>query len=121
MNTITVSRGKRPRLTETDRRLLAFIREHKTAHEGQAPSIRQIMAALCLSSTSVVSYNLNRLVENGYLRKGHGARAISLVDDAPPPLFSVQEVATVRSTLVIASDQLEPGKRYVVTISEAAE
>lgn len=121
MTTLTFSRGKRPRLTETDRRLLAFIRQHKQANEGQAPSIRQIMAALCLSSTSVVSYNLNRLIENGYLRKGRDARALSLVDDAPPPLFSVEEVATPRNTLVIASDQLEPGKRYVVTISEAAE
>lgn len=121
MTTLTFSRDKRPRLTETDRRLLAFIREHKAANEGQSPSIRQIMAALCLSSTSVVSYNLNRLVENGYLRKGHGARAISLVDDAPPPLFIAYETATTRNTLVIASEQLELGKRYVVTISEAAE
>jgi len=121
MTTITFSRGKRPRLTDTDRRLLAFIREHKAAHEGQAPSIRQIMAALCLSSTSVVNYHICQLVRDGYLRKGRGARALSLVDDAPPPLFSVQEVATVRSTLVIASDQLEPGRRYIVTISEAAE
>jgi SOS-response transcriptional repressor LexA len=121
MITFNIPRGKRPRLTETDRRLLAFIREHKAAHEGQAPSIRQIMTALGLSSTSVVSYAINRLIENGYLRKGRGARAISLVDDAPPPLFSVQEVATPRATLVIASEQLEPGKRYIVTISEATE
>lgn len=121
MTTITFSRGKRPRLTETDRRLLAFIREHKAAHEGQAPSIRQIMAALCLSSTSVVSYNLNRLVENGYLRKGQGARALALVDDAPLPLFIAYETATPRATLVIASDQLEPGKRYVVFVTEVSE
>jgi SOS-response transcriptional repressor LexA len=101
--------------------MLNYIAEYKAANKQQAPSIRQIMAALGLSSTSVVNYSLNRLVENGYLRKGRGARSISLVDDAPQPLFSVQEVATVRSTLVIASDQLEPGRRYIVTISEAAE
>lgn len=121
MTTFALPRGKRPRLTETDRRLLAFIREHKAAHEGQAPSIRQIMATLGLSSTSVVSYAINRLIENGYLRKGHGARAISLVDDEERPLFIAHPIASPNGTLVIASGELKPGKRYEVMVSEAAE
>lgn len=120
MITFNIPRGKRPRLTKGDYRLLTFIADYKATHERQSPSIRQIMAALGYSSTSVVSYNLNRLVNNGYLRKGQGARALSLVDEAAPILVT-ESAATPRNTLVIASDQLEPGRRYIVTISEAAE
>lgn len=120
MTTFALPRGKRPRLTAMDRQMLEFIIWHKREYGGQAPSIREMMRGLGYSSTSVVSYRIGRLCEGGYLRKGEGARAIFLADETPP-LFSVQEVATPRSTLVIASDQLEPGRRYIVTISEATE
>ncbi len=53
-------------LTDRQRRMLDYIRRF-TLENGYPPSIRQIGKAVGISSTSVVNYNLNRLVEEGYL------------------------------------------------------
>ena len=49
-------------LSERQRRMLDFIAKW-TAESGYPPSIREIGEAVGISSTSVVNYNLNRLVE----------------------------------------------------------
>lgn len=61
------------RLTERQVRILAFIAAY-VDREGYSPSSREIVAACGISSTSVVSYNLQNLVRDGYLRTGGPAK-----------------------------------------------
>jgi repressor LexA len=56
------------KLSERQRRMLEFI-ERFTVDSGYPPSIREIGKNVGISSTSVVNYNLNRLVEEGYLTR----------------------------------------------------
>ena len=56
------------KLSERQRRMLEFI-ERFTVDSGYPPSIREIGKDVGISSTSVVNYNLNRLVEEGYLTR----------------------------------------------------
>ncbi len=55
-----MAKGK---LTDRQRRILDYIQDFSTEN-GYPPSIRQIGASVGISSTSVVNYNLNRLVED---------------------------------------------------------
>jgi repressor LexA len=72
-----MAKGK---LTDRQRRILDFIQDF-TTDNGYPPSIRQIGAAVGISSTSVVNYNLNRLVEEGFLdRDKNVSRGIRLTD-----------------------------------------
>ncbi|MCJ7512056.1 MAG: transcriptional repressor LexA [Anaerolineales bacterium] len=68
------------KLSDRQRRVLEFIqRYHEEA--GYPPSIREIGRAVGISSTSVVNYNLNRLVEEGYLdRQQNVSRGLRLTD-----------------------------------------
>jgi len=60
-----MAKGK---LSERQHHMLEFI-ERFTVESGYPPSIREIGKAVGISSTSVVNYNLNRLVEEGYLAR----------------------------------------------------
>lgn len=72
-----MAKGK---LTDRQRRILDYIQDF-TMDSGYPPSIRQIGAAVGISSTSVVNYNLNRLVEEGFLdRDKNVSRGIRLTD-----------------------------------------
>ncbi|MCJ7569310.1 MAG: transcriptional repressor LexA [Anaerolineales bacterium] len=72
-----MAKGK---LTDRQRRILEFIQSF-TTDNGYPPSIRQIGKSVGISSTSVVNYNLNRLVEEGYLdRDQNVSRGIRLTD-----------------------------------------
>jgi repressor LexA len=72
-----VAKGK---LSERQRRMLDFI-DRWTTENGYPPSIREIGEAVGISSTSVVNYNLNRLVEEGYLdRDQNVSRGLRLTD-----------------------------------------
>src|SRR3990172_2744384 len=53
-------------LTDRQHRMLSFIQRFGEEN-GYPPSIREIGSAVGITSTSVVNYNLNRLVEEGYL------------------------------------------------------
>lgn len=67
-------------LTERQRRMLEFIQRF-TEENGYPPSIREIGNAVGITSTSVVNYNLNRLVEEGYLgRDQNVSRGIRLTE-----------------------------------------
>jgi repressor LexA len=67
-------------LSERQRRILDYLQDF-TVKSGYPPSIRQIGKAVGISSTSVVNYNLNRLVEEGYLdRDQKVSRGIRLTD-----------------------------------------
>jgi repressor LexA len=67
-------------LTERQRRILDFIQRF-SGENGFPPSIREIGNAVGISSTSVVNYNLNRLVAEGYLdRHQNVSRGIRLTE-----------------------------------------
>ncbi|MGA9532568.1 MAG: transcriptional repressor LexA [Anaerolineales bacterium] len=72
-----MTKGK---LSERQRKMLDFIVSF-SEDSGYPPSIREIGKAVGISSTSVVNYNLNRLVEEGYLdRDQNVSRGIRLTD-----------------------------------------
>jgi len=56
------------RISKKQRRILTFIGEYLDEN-GYPPSMREICSALNISSTSVVSYNLDRLEEAGYIMR----------------------------------------------------
>jgi repressor LexA len=60
-----MTKGK---LSDRQKRMLEFIQRF-SGENGYPPSIREIGEAADISSTSVVNYNLNRLVEEGYLTR----------------------------------------------------
>jgi repressor LexA len=61
--------------------MLEYIRQYIREHE-YPPSIREIQGGCGISSTSVVSYNLNILERQGKItRDKHKARAIVVIDD----------------------------------------
>jgi len=55
-------------LSEKQRRILEFVTEY-VMESGYPPSMREIAAEAGISSTSVVSYNLDRLEEAGYITR----------------------------------------------------
>jgi repressor LexA len=67
-------------LTERQRKMLGFIQRFGDEN-GYPPSIREIGSAVGITSTSVVNYNLNRLVEEGYLdRHQNVSRGLRLTE-----------------------------------------
>ncbi|MBU0704497.1 MAG: transcriptional repressor LexA [Chloroflexi bacterium] len=72
------------RLSERQHRILEFLTEY-VEENGYPPSIREIGGAAGISSTSVVSYNLERLEERGYLsRDREVSRGLKLAAAARP-------------------------------------
>ncbi len=72
-----MTKGK---LSDRQKRMLEFIQRF-TADSGYPPSIREIGEAAEISSTSVVNYNLNRLVEEGFLSRDQNvSRGLRLTD-----------------------------------------
>ncbi|MFB7165411.1 MarR family transcriptional regulator [Streptomyces sp. NPDC056242] len=59
-------------VTERQRSVLAAIRAHIAEH-GEAPTVREIAAAVGLASPSSVLYQLRRLEEAGIVRRSRGA------------------------------------------------
>jgi repressor LexA len=72
-----MTKGK---LSDRQKRMLEFIQRF-TADNGYPPSIREIGDAADISSTSVVNYNLNRLVDEGFLARDQNvSRGLRLTD-----------------------------------------
>jgi repressor LexA len=71
------------KLSERQRNMLRYIEKY-VADNGFPPTIRQIGEATGINSTSVVNYNLNKLVSAGYLtRSSHVSRGLRLTTDIP--------------------------------------
>ncbi len=71
----------RTKLSERQKAILKFIEQYLERH-GFPPTIRNIGEATGIESTSVVNYNLNKLVAAGYLaREAQAARGIRLVKE----------------------------------------
>jgi repressor LexA len=70
------------KLSERQRNILRYIDKY-VADNGFPPTIRQIGEATGINSTSVVNYNLNKLVQAGYLsRSQHLSRGLRLTANA---------------------------------------
>jgi len=69
--------------------IMEFLREF-TAQNGYAPSIREIMEAVGLSSTATVHYHLSELNRNGSISIGSGKnRAITLHEKKGVPIIGL--------------------------------
>lgn len=83
------------RLTERQEKILRFLQQFADEF-GYPPSIREIGKAVGISSTSVVNYNLNRLVDEGYLDRdenvSRGIRLTEKLTQAAKPLSDVVRV-----------------------------
>ena len=86
------------KLTDRQTRMLEFIQKF-SAENGYPPSIRQIGKDVGISSTSVVNYNLNRLVEEGYLSRdqnvSRGIRLTDKVANVAQPLVDIIRIPLV--------------------------
>jgi len=83
------------RISKRQEKILEFLGEY-IEENGYPPSIREIGAAAGISSTSVVSYNLRRLEEKGYIsRDKEVSRGLKLTSTAFAPVQVVPE-AVVR-------------------------
>ncbi|GAB1422492.1 transcriptional repressor LexA [Anaerolineales bacterium] len=70
-------------LSERQKNILRFMKRYIEAN-GYPPSIREIGNATDINSTSVVNYNIQRLVEAGYLeRDDRVSRGLRLVEEIP--------------------------------------
>lgn len=71
------------RLSQRQQNMLRFMSEY-TEERGFPPSIREIGEKCDIASTSVVNYNLNKLVQAGYLeRAGKVSRGLRIIRDIP--------------------------------------
>lgn len=71
------------KLSERQQHILHFMYDYMQ-EKGFPPTIREIGLATDINSTSVVNYNLNKLVDAGYLaRTDHVSRGLRLVGHIP--------------------------------------
>lgn len=71
---------KREKLSERQKKILNFIESFINA-SGYPPTIREIGKAVNIGSTSVVNYNLNKLVREGFLERSQKvSRGLQLVE-----------------------------------------
>lgn len=79
LSTAAPAKSGRRRLSDRQRRMLDYIVDYKTAHDGLSPTLREIGAGCDISSTWVVNYNLERLVAAGRIsRPARQSRAIQV-------------------------------------------
>jgi repressor LexA len=73
-------------LSDRQRAILKFI-QHWSNEHGYPPTIREIGKAVRINSTSVVNYNLNKLVKEGYISRSkdvsRGIRLNSATHEVP--------------------------------------
>jgi repressor LexA len=79
---VTFTMRDRNKLSDRQRNILRFMETYLDQH-GYPPTIREIGLATGINSTSVVNYNLNKLVASGYLsRSSRASRGIRMVKGA---------------------------------------
>jgi repressor LexA len=108
-------------LSERQRRIVEYLHEY-VEENGYPPSIREIGAAAGISSTSVVSYNLKRLEEKGYIsRDREVSRGLKLVTTG----YQATPRAIVRIPLlgrIVAGEPLPvPGSDFALMGDDTVE
>ena len=79
------------KLSDRQKNILAYIQDY-VAEWGRPPTIREIGAAVNISSTSVVNYNLTKLKERGLLeRDAEVSRGLRLTEKVAAVTGQVQE------------------------------
>lgn len=81
--------------------VLEFIIHYKTQNDGAGPTIREICAACWISSTSVVNYAINRLLDagliyvtpNGHIGVTGGAWTMTDKPDGVDPVIEAAQAA----------------------------
>lgn len=82
------------KLSERQQNILRFMDKYLNKN-GFPPTIREIGSATGIDSTSVVNYNLNKLVQAGFLeREESKSRGLRLVRDIPNGYGSAVKTAT---------------------------
>lgn len=106
--------ARKSKLSERQRNILEYIWSY-VQENRRPPTIREIGQAVKISSTSVVNYNLTKLVEKGLLaREAEVSRGLRLTEKAREFLGVFEEAvrSMVRVPLVgdiVASEPLEVG------------
>lgn len=106
--------ARKSKLSDRQRNILEYIWSY-VQENRRPPTIREIGQAVKISSTSVVNYNLTKLVEKGLLaREAEVSRGLRLTEKAREFLGVVEEAvrSMIRVPLVgdiVASEPLEVG------------
>lgn len=107
----------RSKLSERQRRILDFIEGFITNH-SYPPTIREIGEAVKIGSTSVVNYNLNKLVKAGFIERAPDvSRGLRLVyDDIEEVPLHINDTNITRVPMVgqiVASEPVPiPGEDF---------
>lgn len=114
------------KLSERQRNILIFMDQYM-ADNGFPPTIREIGAATGINSTSVVNYNLNKLVNAQFLERVESkSRGLRLVKELPggrrskvlasADLFQVPYYGQIVAGEPINVDAITPGEEDVVEV-----
>lgn len=106
--------AKKDKLSERQQNILRYVWEYMTDN-SRPPTIREIGEAVKISSTSVVNYNLTKLVEKGLLDRqaevSRGLRltekALKLIGEVPKAIAGLVNVPLMGD--IVASEPLEVG------------
>lgn len=96
-------------LSDRQRAILKFIQK-KVKERGYPPTVREIGEAVKINSTSVVNYNLNKLVKEGFINRSKKvSRGIALhqpvvVDDNVMPVPLVGQIVAGEPALLPGDD-----------------
>jgi len=105
MTTKQLKKRDRKKLSERQRKILDFIEQFIEVN-GYPPTIRDIGKAVNIGSTSVVNYNLNKLVRDGYLERSKKvSRGLQLVKD--DGTISAEVMAVGLMGQIVASQPIE--------------
>lgn len=103
---------RKDKLSHRQKKILQFMEKY-FRHNGFPPTIREIGEATDINSTSVVNYNLNKLVTLGYLErsatKSRGLRLVKKLNGQPAD-FTVRTGSAVKLPLagqIVAGEPVE--------------
>jgi repressor LexA len=110
------------RLSERQQKILEFLNKY-VEENGYPPSIREIGAAAGISSTSVVSYNLRRLEEQGYIsRDPDVSRGLKLTSVSPAQMSSEAVVRLPLLGRIVAGEPIPvPASDFALMGDETIE
>ena len=83
-----------------EKQLLNFIEEYVDTN-GYPPTVREMCHAVKVSSTSTIAYYLNKLENNGFIKKSHNKnRALEVVDAPKVITEQLQDLQNVDMTAI---------------------